>query len=249
MSSFSSSLEVSQNTLFRRNFNFTDHYLINNINDNNKKQTKECDRCLYSNVCSGIWDEYIPLQKLSPVGYIRDFFLNFRENTFAYKMRDSHEYLKNIFDKNIRQLIIPSSLGEKETIYAILRQATKLGFYKITLLIDDDFVLEEDIFHTGVNNIQGDISSFSLEFSQKVLAFSHKHAPQFRIDIDLFVFSKLKNNSLKELIRYLPSPFLKIYFIYDYRKKNREVLLYKDFIERLKTTESMHAINFSPISN
>lgn len=244
MASFSSSLEVSQNALFRRNFNFTDRYLINNINDNNKKQTKECDSCLYNNVCSGIWNEYLSLQTLKPLYYIRDFSWSFQIDANAYKMRDLHENIKSVFDRNIRQIIIPSSLGSKTDIYTLLKKATKIGFYKITLYIDDDFFLEEDIFYTWVNNIQWNIESFEHSFIEKLLIFSRKHAPQFRIDIDLF--QRYKTEQTMRYIKYLPSKFLKLYFIYDFSKKNQEIYSYRPLLRKLFVTGSLFSMNFDP---
>lgn len=183
------SLEISENCLFRKNFNFSNKYLINNINDVNKVQTKDCDKCLYNNVCSWIWKEYVWLQKLKPIVYKKDFKNNLKneKNTFWYKLENKEENLKKIYDKNIRQIIIKSSLWNKDEMYELLKKATKIGFYKITLLVEWNFSLNEDIFLTGISNIQVNIEDINSDFIEKLIKFSNQFKPQFRIDLDIFI--------------------------------------------------------------
>lgn len=244
MSSLSSSLEVSQNILFRKNYNFTDHYLINNINDNNKKQIQECNTCLYSNVCSWIWNEYVWLQHLNPTNYIKDFFGDFQYNEFAYKIDWNTLNLKKLFDKNIRQVMIPTSSFDKEALYGIIKNCTTVWFYKITLLVDSKFALQDDIFYTWVTNIQIHLDEFDIDFIDNLIAFSKKNTPQFRIDLDIFVTSRWEFEKLNKIIEKLPSPFIHIYFVYDFAKKNYDIFLYKDIIKKLKITGSLIPINF-----
>lgn len=245
MSSFASSLEVSQNTLFRKNFNFTNHYLINKINDDNKKQVDECNSCLYNNVCSGIWDEYIGLQKLKPLPYVKDYFENFHSNTFAFKIDSIGVNLKKLYDKNIRQIIIPTSLGNKSDIIALLQKCTKIGFYKISLLVDNNFPLEEDIFYTGVGNIQICNQKLDLGFLTKLIEFCKRNSPQFRIDIDIFFTTKREVSDLIPLIKLLPNPFLKVYLRHDFNEKSYNLSLYKRLLNKLNLSESIVPINFS----
>jgi len=181
------SLEISENTLFRKNFNFNEKYLINKINDNNKIQTLDCQKCLYNNVCSWIWKEYVWLQKLKPIQYKIDKFNNLRneKNTFWYKLEDKNENLKKIYDRNIRQIIIKTSLWNNEEIYNLLKKSTIIWFYKITLLIDSDFSLEDSIFLTWLSNIQVKNWNISKDFIDKLNNFSKQNTPQFRIDLDI----------------------------------------------------------------
>lgn len=181
------SLEISENILFRKNFNFDYKYLINNINDKNKNHTLDCQKCIYNNVCSWIWKEYIWLQKLKPVQYKIDKFNNLKneKNTFWYKLENKNENLKKIYDKNVRQIIIKSSLWNKEEIYKLLRESTKIWFYKISLLLDSNFLLEKDIFLTWVSNIQVKSCYIDDDFIYKLKKFSDKNSPQFRIDLDI----------------------------------------------------------------
>lgn len=177
-------LEFWDNILFRKNYNFSEKYLINNINDKNKIQTKDCKKCLYNNICSGIWKEYVWLQKLKPVNYIIDKNYNFDKNNFAYKLQNKNENLKKIYDWNFRQIIIKTSLWNENEIYEILKSATKIWFYKISLLLDSDFEIKKDIVYTWVSNIQCKKEQISSEILYFIKNFSTKNSPQFRIDID-----------------------------------------------------------------
>lgn len=181
---FQSWLEISENILFRQNFNFSEKYLINNINDKNKIQIKDCEKCLYNNVCSGIWKEYVLLQKLKPVNYIIDKNNNFDKNNFAYKLQNKNENLKKIYDWNFRQIIIKTSLWDEKEIYEIIKNATKIWFYKISLVLDSNFEIKKDIVYTWVSNIQCKKEQISYEILDFIKKFSGKYSPQFRINID-----------------------------------------------------------------
>jgi MoaA/NifB/PqqE/SkfB family radical SAM enzyme len=214
------SLELSENTLFRKKFNFSNKYLINNINDINKIQIKDCDKCLYNNVCSGIWKEYMWLQKLKPVIYKKDYNFNLKneKNAFWYKLYSLDGDLKKIYDKNIRQIIISSFLWNKDEIYNLLKKSTKIWFYKITLLIDNKFILEEDIFLTWISNIQVNIENINEIFIKKLIIFSNKFKPQFRINLDIF-YNK-KQIQKKEIIlmkKYYNNNFIQFYEKNKYR--------------------------------
>lgn len=177
-------LEVSENILFRMNFNFSEKYLINNINDKNKVQTKDCEKCFYNNVCSGIWKEYVGLQKLKPIKYVIDKNNNFEKNNFAYKLKNKNGNLKKIYDGNFRQIIIPTSFGNEEEVYEILKNATKKWFYKVSLLVNSDFEIKKEIVYTGVSNIQCKKENISNEVLYFIKNFSEKYSPQFKIDLD-----------------------------------------------------------------
>lgn len=178
------SLEIVRNSDFRKNFNFSEKYYINKINDKNKIQIKDCEKCLYNNICSGIWKEYVWLQKLKPVNYIIDKNNNFEKNNFAYKLKNKDKNLKKIYDWNFRQIIIKTSLWNEVEIYELLKNATKIWFYKVTLLVDSDFEIKKDIVYTGVSNIQCKKEQISNEVLYFIKNFSEKYSPQFRIDID-----------------------------------------------------------------
>lgn len=184
MNTLKYSLENRDNLLFRKNSNFSEKYLLNNINDKNKTQTKDCEKCLYNNICSGIWKEYVWLQKLKPVNYVIDKNNNFEKNNFAYKLKNKNENLKKIYDWNFRQIIIKTSLWNEVEIYELLKNATKIWFYKISLLLDSDFEIKKDIVYTGVSNIQLKKEQISNEVLYFIKDFSTKYSPQFRIDID-----------------------------------------------------------------
>lgn len=178
------SLEILKNTEFRKNFNFSEKYLLNSINDKNKTQTKDCEKCLYNNVCSWIWNNYVWLQKLKPVKYIIDKNKNFEKNIFAYKLKNKNENLKKIYDWNFRQIIIKTSLWNEKEIYEILKNATKLWFYKVSLLVDSDFKIEKNIVYTWVSNIQIKRENIDFETLKFIQNFSEKYSPQFKIDLD-----------------------------------------------------------------
>jgi hypothetical protein len=55
--------------------------------------------------------------------------------------------LKKIYDKKIRQLLIPS-IFSKENIIKISKNAIKIGFYKISLVINNNFEIDEKIIYS-----------------------------------------------------------------------------------------------------
>jgi len=184
------SLEIQSNTLFRQNFNFDAHYLINNINDVNKIQIDGCNSCLYNNICSGIWKKYQWYQAVKPVEYVKDFFLDFIKNDIAYKLQGKNESLSEIYEKWFQQILVPSDLGERSEIISLLQEAIQIGFYKLSLIIVDDFEIDEDILYSGLTNIQifdTFIESWILEY---ISQFSQKNWPQFRIDLDIILSDK-----------------------------------------------------------
>lgn len=178
------SVEVSKNIEFRKNFNFSEKYLINKINDKNKSQTKDCEKCLYNNVCSGIWKEYIGLQKLKPIKYIIDRNNNFDKNNFSYRLKNKNENLKKIYNGNFRQIIVSTSLWKEEEIYEILKNATKMWFYKVSLLVNSDFEIKKEIVYTWVSNIQCRRENISSETLNFIKNFSKKYSTQFQINLD-----------------------------------------------------------------
>jgi len=186
-------MEFRDNINFRKDFILNNKTLINSINDSNKIQTNECNTCLFNNICSWIWKEYLWLQKLAPLKYKLFFWKKIinKKNSFWYLLKDKNENLKKLYDSNIRQLVIKSSLGNKNDIYKLFKNSTQIWFYKITFLIDNDFSLEDDIFLTWVSNIQVDIKDIRDKFIVKLIDFSKKYSPQFRIDLDIFYNKKV----------------------------------------------------------
>jgi len=216
------SVEINRNSSFRKNYNFNNKNLIDNLNDNNKLQIKDCKKCLYNNVCNWIWKEYVWLQKLKPVIYKKDFNFNLKneKNTFWYKLENKYENLKKIYDRNIRQIIISSDLWNKKELYNLLKKSTKIWFYKIILLVSKEFILEEDIFLTWVTNIQINIENIEIWFIDKVLDFSKINKPQFKIDIDIFIKNKNIFIQKKEIIiKYSSSSFINFYYLWKNQKK------------------------------
>lgn len=227
------SLESWDNLLFRRTYNFSQKHLTNSINDSNKIQTKDCSHCLYNNICSWIWKEYEWLQKLRPLNYIVDFEWIFTYNDFAYKLDSANASLKKIFSKNIRQILIKSDLWNKSYIYKNIIESNKIWFYKISLLIVNDFEFDEKIFETWLSNIQIPIEKLNLDFLNKLLTFSKNFSPQFRIDLDILVknYSLENISKLKRLIKKLPNNFLRIFFIYNWI--NKSFLKYEVILRKL----------------
>jgi hypothetical protein len=50
--------------------------------------------------------------------------------------------------------LVPSDLGERSEIISLLQEAIQIGFYKLSLIIVDDFEIDEDILYSGLTNIQ-----------------------------------------------------------------------------------------------
>ncbi len=244
------SLEISENIILRKKNIWTQKFLINDINDNNKIQNNKCLNCLYNNICSWIWKEYDWLQKLNPIIYVRDFNYDLKnyKNTFWYKLKFKDENLKRIYDKNIRQIIVSSSLWNKKDIYKILKECTNIWFYKITLLVDSEFMLEKDIFFTWVWNIQVQINCIDIEFINELIKFSIKYTPQFKIDLDIFIESFDINNlkKLKLILKKLPNKFLHLFFIYNFRYKNINIYKYNSLLSILyKFKDNIKTVNFN----
>lgn len=238
------SLEFSENILFRKNFNFSKQYLITSINDENKIQTVECQRCLFNNVCSGIWKEYSWLQKLNPTQY--DYvFENHRKNNEPLPILTSIEdSLKRFYDKNLRQIIIPTSLGSKKHILNFLRTATQMGFYKVTLFIDSDFDVDPELLQTGVGNIQVNIDRITPSMIHTVLEFSKKYSPQFRIDLDISVTTADGYQKLRWLLPFLPNNFIRIFCFKYEGMPNLDLIKYANIIDRLFITGNIYSMDF-----
>lgn len=187
ISDFDASLEIKENIDFRKRSKFDDRHLISHINDSNKEQTADCDRCMYNNICSGIWKEYVGKQKLRPVPYQVGIQWEFSKWWATYKLQNISESLEEIHNTWVFQLIVCSSLWSKDELYSVFKEATELGFSKITLFIDSDFDLEDKILYTWISNIQAKLQDISLEFIEKCISFSDTYFPQFRIDLDIFL--------------------------------------------------------------
>jgi hypothetical protein len=121
-------------------------HFLNSVNDLNKIQTSDCNKCLYNNICSGIWEEYVGIQKLKPINRIIDFFNSFEINDFAYKLKINNENLKKIYDKDIRQIIVNSSLISNNL--ELIKEISNFAFYDISLFIDNekDILKNPDLF-------------------------------------------------------------------------------------------------------
>lgn len=203
------SLEISENMDFRKSHNFTGQHLINDINDRNKQQVPECWKCMYKNVCSGLWKEYIGIQKVEPLFYEVDSSGKFHLGRNYYKLLSQDVDLSRIRLSGVLQIIIPTSIGSKISIYNLIHTATNKWFYQVTLLLDSCFELDKDIFHTGVSNIQVDIDSIDTVFVWEMVDFSKKNGPQFRIDLDIF---STKTSIWQEWKKYLDTDFVRIHY-------------------------------------
>jgi hypothetical protein len=78
----------------------------------------------------------------------------------------------------------------------------------------------------------------------EIIKFSNKYKPQFTIDIDIcvkkydFTLLLFIENIFK---KYNSIDYIKIFFIYDF--KNKEIFLYKDFIQKNKYN-NIYTVNF-----
>lgn len=226
------SVEYNENLNFRKKLLKLKNHFINNVNDLNKKQTNQCIRCLYNNVCSWIWNEYIWIQELKPLYRVTDFFNNFFKNDFAIKLNKHNDDLRKIYTSGIRQIILNTSIGTKNQIFEIAKKATIMWFYDITLYIENKIDLKEPekLFKSGISNIQVNIKDIDLLFIEKLLEFSNIYSPQFRIDLDLFVDEYSEDNikKLEKIWLIIPSNFISIYFIYNW--KNKDIYKYDGFL-------------------
>jgi hypothetical protein len=141
-----SSVEYNQNISYRKKMLSYKKHFLNSVNDLNKIQTFDCNKCLYNNICSGIWEEYVGVQKLKPTNRVIDFFNSFEINDFAYKLKINNENLKKIYDKDIRQVIINSSLISNNL--ELIKKISNFAFYDISLFIDNekDILKNPDLF-------------------------------------------------------------------------------------------------------
>lgn len=232
---FKNSLEISNNIFYRKKTNILwlskNTSLISKINDNNKVHTSECRICLYNNICSWIWKEFFLYQKLKPKKYVVDYNFDFIKNDFAYKLKSINDDLKKIFDSNIRQIIIKSSIWSLNEILNLIRKGRMIWFYKITLLIDSDFILNNRILNAWLSNIQLDLVKINYLFIKKLIIFSKKFSPQFKIDLDLFLleYNKETLNILIKILKYLSENFINIYYI-----NNKNEYYNKNFVPIIK---------------
>jgi hypothetical protein len=116
-------------------------------------------------------------------------------------------------------IINTSIISNKKNIFSIIKQATLLGFYDISILVDSKTSIMKDklLFKTGITNIQIDIVELDIKFVEELLVFSKKYSPQFRIDLDIFIYnySKESLNKLEKIKSYLPNNFISLFFIYN----------------------------------
>ncbi|MDD3302442.1 MAG: radical SAM protein [Candidatus Gracilibacteria bacterium] len=238
------SVEYNTNLDFRKRLFFDDKFSISNLNDNSKYQESDCRKCLYNNVCSGLWHNYIGKQKLKPIFYKIDFFGDFIKNTNSIKILSKEINLKKIYDSNIRHLIIPTSIGNNNFIQKLIKDSTKIGFYKISLLVNTKFKFDKEILKTGLGNIQINIEDVSDTLLDEIINFSNKYKPQFFIDIDIFI-TKYDQNLLQKikdiLDKYNNLNFIKLFFIYNFN--NKDIFGYKDLIINEKNG-NIYTINF-----
>lgn len=201
-------LELITNKLARKNYRFENKNLINNINDNNKFQTKDCDDCIYNNVCSWIWKEYVHIQKLKPIKYLKKFEIikNSAYEKYViinYVNIDILNYKKE-YDWFKRIVFINSELLNIENINVLSKKLLSLWYYKISIYWNREFDL--NLLFMWITNIQIDIWNINKDSIQKIIEFSYKNSPQFRIDLDIFINT--------------PEDIQKILFIKDYLKIN-----------------------------
>ena len=241
------SLEKHANLEYRSRLFSSKWSLINNINDRNKVQTDECNNCVYNNVCSWIWREYVGIQKLRPHAYSRIFYDWYQQDLIegAYILKNTSLDLKKVYNKGVKQIIIRSSLFHWEWIYNKLKEATKIGFIKITLVIDSDFLLNNKILQTGVSNIQLKIDIISIDTIKMICDFSEEYKPQFRIDLDIFItwYNKKNIHNIWMIIKILPSNFIKLFFINNY--SNPSIYKYKKLLQSLHHLhKNIFTVNF-----
>lgn len=217
-------LEWEENLYIRQNTNFNEINLINKINDDNKIQTKDCEDCIYNNICWGIWTEYKEYQILKPIKYKKIF----EKNIEKYILNKNAD-LKKIYTSWIRNIIISTDIFEYDELIDIIRKINKLGFYKITLYITKKIIITDELLKTWVWNIQVNIENINFTDINRILIFSKKYAPQFGINLDLLFYNyDLEKYNL--LLRLLENRFLKIYLIHELNNTNNDIKNFKKIL-------------------
>ena len=233
------STEVESNVSFRRTFDHSQKSLINQINDTNKTHIKACNRCIYKNVCSWIWHEYVWYQTLRPEEYKRIFYdeIPVPEYTFTS--------MKRLYDNNVRQIIIKTSQWDIDDLRLLIKEANNIWFYQVSLLVDSDIELNEQWLETGISNIQVDISCVSIDFLLQLNSFSQKNPSQLRVDIDIFIkkYDIQSVEKLQKILHLFPSDYIHIFFIYFYVNKN--IYKYISLLDKLEIYKNnINTVNF-----
>ncbi len=244
---YGTSLEVTDNTLFRKNLNVDEKHLINNINDSNKKQDLVCSHCMYKNVCSGVWKEYIGIQKLNPSYYVRDFHGDFTNSQTSYKVWTLDTNIEAVYDSWVRHVLIESNIWSSTEVFELTRKCMKLWLYQISVIAKNQEILSEDVFYSWVTNIQLNINLLNIEFLQKLVHFSKNKWLQFRIDIDIFIYEYNEENieKLQHVIPYLSSSFVKVFFIK--KSYNSNIHEYTKLLDTLKYNKNtVYTVGFYP---
>lgn len=196
------SLERNSNLEFRKNYNFSEKYLINKINDQNKTQIPKCRECMFNNVCSWLWKNYVWIQDVMPQKYTLDFLWNSKMTKDSFRLISLEENIGNLYNEWMRQVIIRSGSFSKNDTKKIIKKLVQQWFYKISLVIESWFQLPDEWLYIGITNIQMKYWAIPDATLRKLCSFSDDNSPQFSIDIDILVdtknsFINIKNNYIK----------------------------------------------------
>jgi len=175
---------------------------------------------------------------------MKDFSDTSSGNIFAYKLRNKEENLREISDRNVRQIIISDSLWKPDEILELIWEAVRKHFYEISLVIGKHTKLSEAVIESGITNIQIDIEELEMVFLDHLIAFSSTHTKELRVDIDVFVKRYCPENfsKLQEILVRLPNKYVKLYFIQ--RSEGDGMREYETLLKTIDTNNrSIFAVN------
>jgi MoaA/NifB/PqqE/SkfB family radical SAM enzyme len=163
------------------------HTLIQSINDTNKAHPEPCNSCVAKRVCSWVWKEYAPIQKLKPKPYK------------VYYHRDAIEYskldtLRSLYDSWVREFIIPGANFSSHLIQTICAY-----WYSWIVIVWDRFPSEFDPKIFAWLNLQIHTDSPDFEWTRSVDVYNKRVAFQFRIQIDIIVHSHIGDHIVNHL--------------------------------------------------
>lgn len=231
-------LEWEENLHIRKNLDFNEIHLINKINDDNKIQIKECEDCIYNNICWWIWKEYEWYQILKPVRYKKVF-----DNDYKEYLLYKNSNIKKIYDSWVRNIIVSTDIFDDIELVSIIKKLTNIWFYKITLYITKKIKITEELLKSWVWNIQVNIKNIDFKDINKFIRFSNKYSPQFWINLDILFYDFNKETLFKLLIY----NNLNIYLIYDFKKQNNKIKLFNSILKNLENSNKwkVYTVNFN----
>lgn len=224
-------LEWEDSLYLRRNIWGKDKNLVNFINEQNKTQQYGCMDCIYNNICSGVWNDYVGFQELQPVRYKKMF-----ESDSKIYLLSKEEDIRVFKSKGIKNVVVMSS---NKNFLELIKKLTHKWFFKVSLFLDKKISIWDEILTSWLGNIQTDISNISKQDIIKIIHHSKETPHQFMINLDICVYDK-NDFSLRELYW---QKYVKIFYIYDYERQNKEVLDIRDS-NIFREYDNVFSVNF-----